>query len=140
MVGMAVGLRMVMAGTVAVGMRMQALVLRVDMIRIADSLSKLSAYQNINFRGRNALAINATDTQFSADIEDSNGSVQQVLTDSCVKKCANRHVSTNAREALDVSDSHILIPLSSCDNLNSGAINSVYFPDLVDRQYNVHGT
>jgi hypothetical protein len=66
----------------------------VDMIGIIDTIGRLSTYQHVDFRGRNAAAIDPADTQFSSDVERSYGSVQELFTDAGVKKCANRHVST----------------------------------------------
>src|SRR5579884_186917 len=91
-------------------------------MRIIDVIRLFPIYQHVNFARRNPAAIDAADTKLSSDIQGCNRPLQQLCRNAGIEERAKHHVSANPGETLEVSNAH-----------------SVCHPNLVNRQYRIHG-
>ena len=63
-------------------------------------------HDHIDFRGSDAVAINARDLKFSAEVESAYCFAQMVGGHSGVDECAEKHVAADSAETVEVRDAH----------------------------------
>jgi hypothetical protein len=91
---------------VGVGVTM---LVRMDMMRGLGGLTRAVGFavnHDINFGGGYATTIDARDLQLGTEVERLHGLAEQVGRDAGVDERAEEHVSADARETLNVSNTH----------------------------------